>query len=158
MSSEPEPNLSDYDQFVRIVSRLEDLVKLASAAERSEVQVNVTSFVEVHKKLMDVYKMIQQYRENYTNMLAALGLTPEDVRMTPDQIEKLAPRERKVVERLERLQKTCEDAKERIHESLQQNKEVAKQVQEELKEAEGKKAPRKDKFKGMGGKKGWLPT
>ena len=158
MSTGPEPDLGDREELEQILNRLEDLVKIATAAEKNEVEITISSFVDVHKNLMEIYKLIETFRENYKSSLAPFGLTPEDMRLTPDELRQLAPRERKMIEKLQKLQETCEGAKERIHESLQKNIATTKQVKEELKGNERQKIRRKGKFKGMGGKKDWLPT
>jgi NifB/MoaA-like Fe-S oxidoreductase len=158
MGAKQEPNMNDRDELEQIINQLEDLVKVATAAEKNEVEITISSFVDVHKKLMDIYTLIENFREVYRNSLVPFGLTPEDMRISGEELTSLPSRERKMIEKLHKLQSTCEDAKERIHESLQKNHVAAKQVKEELKGSERQKVRRKGKFKGMGGKKGWMPT
>lgn len=158
MSAGQGPNIDDHDELEQIINQLEDLVKVATAAEKNEVEITISSFVDVHKKLMEIYKLIENFREAYKSSLAPFGLTLEDMRITKEELTTLAPRDRKMIEKLHKLQTTCEDAKERIHESLQKNLVATKQVKEELRGNEREKVRRKGKFKGMGGKKGWMPT
>ena len=141
-----------------LVMELEDLVKIALAAEKNEVDVSIGSFVDVHKKLMAIYKVLEEFRTSYAKSLATIGLTPEDMKLTSEQIAELAPQERRLFEKLSSLQTVCEEAKERVHQSLQKSPSVVKEIKEELKGPQGKSLRRKDKFKGAGGKKGWLPS
>lgn len=141
-----------------LVMELEDLVKIALAAENNEVDVSIGSFVEVHKKLMAIYKMLEEFRTQYAKALATIGLTPEDMKLTNEQITELGPKERRLFEKLTSLQTVCEEAKERVHQSLQKSPGAVKEIKEELKGPEGKALRRKDRFKGAGGKKGWLPS
>lgn len=141
-----------------IVFELEDLVKIALAAEKNEVQITVDSFVDIHKKLMGIYKMVEQFRSEYAKSLEPLGLTPEDMKLTSEQIQELGPKERKIFEKLSSMQSICEDAKARVHKSLQESPRELKQIKDELKGPEKNLVHRKSKFKGVGGKKGWLPS
>lgn len=159
MSSETPPENTPDNELASIVIQLEDLVKLALAAEKNEAKVSMDSFVDVHKKLMSIYKMIESFRENYTKSLAALGLEPKDIQPSPEDVAELGLRDRKIYEKLGALQAMCQDAKERLHQSLQAQPQAAmNQIKEELKGPERKLVRRKDKFKGIGSKKGWIPS
>lgn len=159
MSTEPQPDNTQQNQLASIVMQLEDLVKLSLAAEKNEVQVSIDSFVDVHKKLMDLYRRVEAFRANYTKSLAALGLEPKDIQPSPEDIQQLGLSERKVFEKLGALQAMCQEAKERLHESLnQQPAATMNEVKEELKGPDRKLTRRQGKFKGVGGKKGWIPS
>ena len=153
------PERGDIVDVTSIVQQLEDLVKISLECEERELKPDV-SFVDVHKKLMQIQKDIELFQENYRMHLAMLNLTPEDVRPTPEEIEGLEPKQRKVFERMQALQGTCEDARERLYQSMQADPSTLKDVKNELKDTskEKQKIRRKGKFKGMGGKSGWLPT
>lgn len=157
-SAEPQPT-PDTNQLTTIVSQLEDLVKLALAAEKNEVQVNVTSFVDVHKKLMALYKMIEEFRVNYAKSLDAMGLKLEDLQPNPEEMQELTMRDRKVMEKLGSLRAICEDAKERMHQAIKKESPASvNKIKDELKGPERASQRRKGRFKGVGGKKGWLPS
>jgi len=162
MASTPEedkvPERSDDIVDVsEIVQQLEDLVKFTLECEEKELKPDV-SFVEVHKKLMQIQKDIELFQSNYRAHLSMFNLTPEDVRPTPEELGSLDPKQKKVFERMKALQTSCESARERIYQSMQQDQETLKAVKNELRDKDKDKIRRKGKFKGMGGKKGWLPT
>ena len=148
----------DQEDLTKIISDLEDLVRVAAAAEKNEVEVSLSSFVDVHKKLMNIYKMIEEYRKNYADALRPLGLTPEDMRARESELSELKPQQKKMMEKLQHLQHVCEEARGRVYESLQQNVGATRSIKEELKGDERQTIRRKGKFKGVGGKKGWMPT
>ncbi len=167
MSSEPEkpnpeetpspaPAIKQPDIYT-IVAQLEDLVRFSMECEEKELKPDV-SFVEVHKKLMQIQRDIQAFQENSRIFLQQFNLKPEDFRPTPEQIEQLNPRDRKLLERIQSLQNTCQVERDKLYESMQASPETLKQVKNELKDKGKEKFRRKSKFKGMGGKEGWLPT
>ena len=163
MSSEqetPKPaeiqGMSSPDIFA-IVSQLEDLVRFSMECEEKELKPDV-SFVEVHKKLMKIQKDIQIFQENSRLFLQQFNLKPEDLRPTPEQIAELNPRDRKLLERIQALQKTCEGERDKLYESMQASPETLQQVKNELKDKSKEKIRRKGKFKGLGSKDGWIPT
>ena len=154
---ETEQEREDIVDVSEIITQLEDLVKFALECEDKELQPDI-SFVEVHKKLMQIQDEILKFQDTYKQHLALFDLKPEDVQPTQEQIDSLEPKQRKIFERMQSLQSTCEEARERLYESMQQDQRTLKEVKEELKGEEKQKIRRKGKFKGMGGKKGWLPT
>jgi len=160
--SKPEDSLPERGDIVdvsAIVQQLEDLVKISLESEERELKPDV-SFVDVHKRLLQIQSDIQLFQENYRQHLALLNLTPEDVRPTPEEIASLDPKQRKIFDRMQSLQSTCESARERLYQSMQADQQTLKDVKGELKDKSKSKEKirRKGKFKGMGGKQGWLPT
>ncbi len=160
MASTPEdkvPERGDAVDVTAIVQQLEDLVKFTLECEEKDLKPEV-SFVEVHKKLMQIQKDIELFQSNYRTDLAMFNLTPEEVRPTQEELESLDPKQKKIFDRMKMLQETCESARERIYQSMQQDQETLKAVKSELRDKGKEKIHRKGKFKGMGGKKGWMPT
>ena len=156
MSTESGPN--DTDDLSEIITQLEDLAKLALDAEQHQEDIDLGSFVDVHKKLMAVQKMIKEFQGSFAKSIEGLGLSPEDMKPTDAELKTLGSRERKLIEKLGSLQDVCEHARERVHESMQQNPEAVKDVKKELKDSKETTTRRKSRLKGAGGKKGWLPT
>lgn len=162
MSTDPQkgdtlPQRGDVVDVATIVRQLEDLVKMSVECEERELKPNI-SFVEVHKKLMAIRKQVELFKENYKKHLAVANLKPEDIKPTEEEIATLGPKEKQILERLKTLQSNCEEARERLHESLQSEQEALNVVKGELKDKSKEKIHRKGKFKGVGGKQGWLPT
>jgi hypothetical protein len=140
-----------------ILQQLQDLVKILLECEKKDLPSNY-SFLEVHKQLLGVRKNIALFQEGYKNALALMGVTPEDIKPTPEEIERLGPKEKKLLKQIDFLRTTCEEARERVYQSLQEDKATLQTVSGELKDKELERTRRKGKFKGVGGKKGWLPT
>ena len=162
MSTDPQkgdtlPQRGDIVDVAAIVRQLEDLVKLSVECESKELRPDV-SFIEVNKKLMAIRKQVESFQENYRRHLAMANLKPEDIKPTEEEIATLGPKEKQILERLKNLQESCEDARERLHVSLQSEQEALNVVKGELKDKSKEKIHRKGKFKGVGGKRGWLPT
>lgn len=162
MSTDPQkgdtlPQRGDVVDVASIVRQLEDLVRLSVECEEKELKPNI-SFVEVHKKLMAIRKQVELFKDNYKKHLAVANLKPEDIKPTEEEIATLGPKEKQILERLKTLQTNCEEARERLHESLQSEQEALNVVKGELKDKSKEKIHRKGKFKGVGGKQGWLPT
>lgn len=156
MSTAPESPEEGAD-LPLLLQQMQDLVKILLECEKKDLTSNY-SFLEVHKQLLGIRKNIALFQEGYKNTLALLGIKPEDVKPTPEEIENLSSREKKLLEQIEFLKTTCEDARERVYQSLQEDKDTLHVVSEELKDKKTEGARRKSKFKGMGGKSGWLPT
>jgi hypothetical protein len=154
--SNPQPKPVNLD-IAAIVRQLEDLVKLSMECEEKELKPDV-SFLDVHNKLLAIRRDIERYQENYKQYLAQFNLRPEDVKPTPEAIEDLGPKEKQILEKLKNLQSTCEDARDRLYESMQADQATLRSVKGELKEKGKEKIHRKGKFKGVGGKQGWIPT
>ena len=162
MSTDPKqgdklPPRNDIVKVAAIVQQLEDLVKLTLECENKELKPNV-SFIAVNKKLQAIRQDVERFKEMYRNSLAKVNLRPEDVKPTPEEIAALGPKERAILEKLKDLQGTCEDARERIHQSLRNEKAGVNVLKGETKDKAKEKYRRQGKFKGVGGKKDWLPT
>lgn len=160
MTSTPPETPQEHDDIknvLALVGQLEDLVKLSLECEGKELKPDV-SFIEVHKKLLQIQKDIQTYHDDYKKSLALYGLTPDDVRPTPEQVETLDPKDKKLLERIQALQQTCEKERDRLYTSMQADQRTLKAVKEELKDKSKDKIRRKGKFRGLGSKEGWIPT
>lgn len=155
--SQKQPETEDSIDVANIVRQLEDLVKMSLECEEKELKPNV-SFVEINKKLLAIRKEVERFRENYKQHLAIVSLTPEEVKPTAEELEALGVKEKQALVKLQSLQATCEDARERLHQSLQTEQEGLKILKEEVKDKSKEKIHRKGKFKGVGGKQGWLPS
>ncbi len=145
-----EPNLK------YIVQQLEDLVRFVVESEGKELNPNISIF-EIHAKLALLKKQMDQFQKFCNERLRATGLSPEALIQNKEQLEGIGSQQRILLERIEKMTKKCEVAREEIYQSLQENKEALKQMHEEQKVKEGK-GSRKSKFKGVGGKKNWLPS
>lgn len=143
--------------LAHILQALSDLVKFVKECESKELQPGV-SFVDVHNKLQEIKKQMDTLQENYKNNLSVFGLTPDDVVPTKEELERLSPKEKKMLNKLQELQNTCEKARDSAYKALQQDPETVQRLSDELKSKEGQIARRKSRFKSMGGKKGWLPS
>jgi hypothetical protein len=142
-----------------VVERLEDLVKFALECEGKKVRPDV-SFVEVYKQLEEVKRAVDALDRDQKELIDLIEKT------TGESIDAKSPRlsekDRKVLERLQRLQKLCEDAKERTYTKMKARPEVEAAVDREIQEAmtpqKKKVSRRKDKFRPLGGKEGWVRT
>jgi hypothetical protein len=151
-----QPQRRGFD-LPKIVKQLEDLVNLALACEKKDLLPNV-SFVEVHKKLLKIRQQTDLFQENFRKQLAKLNLREEDIRLTPEALAKMPAKDKQIFEKLQKLQSTCEEARDRIRDSLKKDQAAVLSVKEELKDKSTSKTRRKSKFKGVGGKQGWIPT
>lgn len=141
------------ETFAELVQRLEDLVKFTVECEKKELRDDI-SFIDVYKQLMLIKEGVELLNQDYVlnyDAMKAEGLVPEELKLTPE--------EGKILTKIGNLQHICEEAKERLHKSLQQNPEEVQRLTNELKEAQStdkqKSRRRQSKFKGMGGKQGW---
>lgn len=144
--------------MTRIVQQLEDLVRLAVECEGKPINPSV-NFFEVHKQLLTIRKNLEAFQTAYHRHLAALGLTPEQVKTRPQLTSPLGDKEKAMMERIAKLQEQCEKEREKIHQALTENPEAYRNLLRDQKTDEHlQKAHRKGKFKSVGGKKNWLPT
>ena len=74
------------------------------------------------------------------------------------KIDALPDREKELFDDLRQLQSTCETARDELYKSLQDNKSTLKQVEDTMKDEGAKKVSRKNKFRGLGSKDGWIPS
>lgn len=144
------------ENFGDIVQRLEDLVKFTLECEKKELRDDV-SFVDVYNQLTLIKEGVELLNQQYLvqlEMLAAQGQIPSDVPMSSE--------DKKLYDKLGNLKEVCEEAKARLHESLQQSPIEVQQLSDEIKDSSStekqKARRRKSKFKGVGGKKGWSPA
>ena len=137
-----------------IVDQLEDLVKLSLECEKKDINQNI-SFVQVITQLTQLKQVLEEFHLSYMEALKKLEVPPQDTKQLKETFENLKTPEKNLLLKLQRLEKECEDARGRMYASLQQNQEAAKDLKAELK---SKKGRRKEKFKSVGGKKGWMKT
>ena len=149
----PEPSMPGISG---IVSQLEDLVKLALECEKKELKPNV-SFVDINKKLSELKNAVEILHQAYLETLKSFSMTEDDVKKLRMNVDNLKNPEKAMLLKLNSLTEVCEKARERLHTSLQENREQIRDIEAEQFD-KSKKAHRKGKFKGVGGKKGWMPT
>jgi hypothetical protein len=142
-----------------VVNRLEDLVKFALECEGKKLKEGV-SFVEVFKQLEEVRRAIDLLNKDQQELLSLFASVTGgkiDVNKVP-----FTDDEKKILEKLNHLQGVCEAAKERMYTTVKGHPESEAAVKEKLEEStssEKKKIlRRKEKFRPLGGKGGWLRT
>lgn len=139
------------ESLAQLVDKLEDLVKFTVECEKKELREDI-SFVDVYQQLMLIKQGVELLNEEYIRYLEAVAAQGA----TPASEQQLSTEEKHAIKRLSQLQDTCENAKSRIHASLQEHAEEAKQLTKEFQESQSsdqqKSRRRKAKFKGMDGK------
>ena len=142
-----------------VVARLEDLVKFALECEGKRPRPDV-SFVDVFKQLEEVRRAVDALSRDQKELINLIEKTTGE--RVDVKSSRLSEEDKKIVERLQNLQKLCEEAKERAYVKMKAHPEQEAALNREIKESsvpQKKKAGRrKDKFRPLGGKKGWLPT
>jgi chemotaxis protein histidine kinase CheA len=141
-----------------IVNRLEELVRYVLECETKPVQKDV-SFVDVYKRLVQIREAINVLSKDQQTILTIL----EARGISKEQMDKaLSPEEKKIISKLKNLEGICEAAKERLHRSIQRHPELEQEIKEKIRSETATKKQkiihRKEKFRRLGGKKGWLPT
>ncbi len=144
-----------------IVEKLEELVKFALECEKKELAEGV-SFIKVYKELQELQKSIELLEEAQKENLELLqAIAQREGIQLSSEIEPTTEEDKKIAEKLRTLSDLCETAKERIHSEIIQNPDVQDLVTEKIKDAtatdEKKQVRRKNKFKTIGGKQGWMP-
>ena len=139
----------------RLMNQLEDLVRMTLECENKELK-DMQAYVEVNKRLAELRQVIETLHTSYRKTLERMKISEEQVATYKDNMDKVPSEQKKLFDHLEKLKQMCEEGRERMYTSLQENRETAKEVEEQL-ETEKKKA-RKGKFRSVGGKKGWMPT
>jgi seryl-tRNA synthetase len=140
-----------------VVERLEDLVKFAIECEGKKIRPD-TSFVDVYKQLEEVKRAVDALDHDQKELIELIEKT------TGESVDAKSPRlseeDKKILGRLQHLQKLCEEAKERAYTKMKARPEVEAVVDQEIREAtvpsKKKASRRKDKFRPLGGKEGWV--
>jgi hypothetical protein len=144
-----------------LVTELQDVVQLALDSEHKEIAEGI-DFAFIMKQLLNIRNAVQVIHESYAKMLADAGLKEEDMnRMRADQ-SSWKPDHKKLLSSLQKLEKQCTTARDRIYKSLQENRATLKQVERELK-AQGQKLitekpVRSTKAKKAAGRSRWMKT
>lgn len=142
-----------------VVGRLEDLVLFALECEKKEIREGV-SFVEVYNQLKEVRAAIDLLDQDQKNLIELM----EKAMGGTVNLEKVpfSNEDKKLVEKLQRLQSMCETAKARTYAKIKEHPDVEMIVDRSVQEAsmsdKKRAARRKDKFKGVGGKGGWVKS
>jgi hypothetical protein len=142
-----------------VVNRLEDLVKFALECEGKKLKEGV-SFVEVFKQLEEVRTAIDLLNKDQQELLDLFSS------VTGGKIEvnkaDFTDEQKKILEKLKHLQSVCEAAKQRMYTKVKSQPETEAIVKEKIEDStasEKKKIMRrKEKFRPLGGKGGWLRT
>lgn len=142
-----------------VVERLEDLVRFALECEGKKLRPDV-SFVDVYKQLEEVKRAVDALDRDQKDLIELIEKTTGE--SIDAKSSRLSEEDKKVLERLQHLQKLCEEAKDRAYTKMKARPEVEAAVDKEIKEAatpQKKRASRrKDKFRPLGGKEGWVRT
>lgn len=142
-----------------VVERLEELVKFALECEGKKLKEGV-SFVDVFKQLEEVRAAIDLLNKDQQELLAlfsSISGGKVDMNALPFSEE-----DKKILDKLRHLQSVCEAAKERMYVAIKSHPEAEAIVDEKLEQATStdkkKAARRKEKFRPLGSKKGWMRT
>jgi len=142
---------------VQLVHRLEELVKYSLECESGQMREDF-SFVDIYKQLLELRKVIDTFSKEQQDLLREITKAAgEESQEIPFSKE-----DRAVLSKIQELQGVCETAKDRLYQTMQENPDVEKQLQEKVQEAgstkQRKKVRRRGKFRRLGGKKDWMPT
>ena len=155
---QPEPTpqpVAPSDALQRLLGQLEDLVKLSLDAEKKEFAGDAKKFAEVHAELRKMHQIADAMSAGYREALKSVSLSEEDTKRFR---ENLQGREKKMSDTIQGLIEECEGAKQRAYQALQRNRSVVNEVNKELGSEKQKGRDRRDRFKSVGGKKGWMKT
>ena len=144
-----------------IIEKLEEMVKFALECEKREFSDDF-NFVEVFHELKELQKSMELLTEyQKESMLLLSEMAAREGVQLPDGDEALSDEDKKIIDKMKTLSHLCESAKERVHEAIVQNPDVQKVVTDKIKDAEStddkKQIRRKNKFRSLGGKQGWMP-
>lgn len=140
-----------------IVGKLSDLVKYTIECEKKETKPSMP-FQEASKELAKVRKLLDDLDTSFKNTLTTMGLTENDVETFRKKVQESSGPEKQLMLAIQNLIKVCEEARDRLYKSLQENREALQQIQQQGKDDKKKQKERKSKFKSVGGRKGWMPT
>ncbi|HXF28509.1 MAG TPA: hypothetical protein VN457_01545 [Chlamydiales bacterium] len=143
------------DALAELLTQLEDLVRLSLEAERKDFVGDTKSFTEAHQKLLEMNRVAEAMTQGYQKALQSFSLTEEDVKKFR---ENLQGKEKRMSDTIDHMIQECEAARARAYKSLQENRSAVQSIKEELKDEEQKGRKRRDRFKSVGGKKGWMKT
>jgi len=144
-------------EMVALVAQLQDLVKMALDCKDRDLKDGV-SLVDVSKQIAQLRALVDEMQSMYESAIGDMALSEQDVQKMKRDAEALPPEEKKILNVIESMKAQCEIARDEMYHSLMENKSTLKQVEEGMQDEEVKKIKRKGKFKGVGGKKGWIPS
>lgn len=139
-----------------IVRQLEDLIRFTMECEKKEPVPDI-SFEVIGKQITELRKLVNTLNSAYINTLQNLSITPDEVKRFQEDIEKQGGPEKKILMTLKRLEKQCEEERERIHQSLVRSEETSTQVKKEIRETK-KPTPVIGKQKPISRKSRWMKT
>ena len=87
-----------------------------------------------------------------------LSVSQKDIDAFKSANSSLGKDQKRILERLNELQTTCENARENLYQSLRANPEQVKEAERTEENQGAQKTKRKDKSNALGRKKGWLRT
>ena len=148
---------SEQASIAAVVQQLQDLVKLALECKDREVKEGV-SLSDISRQVLKIRAFVEELRALYDKASEERGLSEQEKRRLDKEAQSLPPEQKKILEAIATMQAQCETARDELYQSLNENKGILKQVEETLKDDKSKAATRKGKFKGVGGKKGWIPS
>lgn len=141
----------------RLVSQLQELVKVAGECKDRELREGV-SLQEVFMQVRKLRMLADMLRQTLDPRGVGSALSEQEIQSMKKKADSLPPREKKLYDTLEGMKAQCEEARSELYQNLQDNQLTLKQVEEDLRGDKEKTARRKSKFKGVGGKKGWIPS
>lgn len=142
-----------------VVDRLEELVKFALECEGKELREGV-SFVDVFKQLEEVRHAIELLSQDQKELLALFSsATGGRIDITKTE---LSAEDKKIIDKLRHLQSVCEAAKDRMYTTIKKAPEAEAAAEAKIQAATAsekkKRIHRKEKFRPLGGKEGWVRT
>lgn len=152
-----QANTSPINQMKKMVQQLDDVIKFALECEKRTHNVGF-DFAEAKNKIAEIQNQLNILNRAYQKTLDDLGITDKDIENYKKKITESTGPEKKLFDYIGKLQKICEDSRDRIYHTLQINAQTVKQVAADSKSQKKKAQARKGKFKSVGGKKGWMPT
>ena len=150
------------EDLKKMVSQLEDTVRMVVDAEKGELKPNV-SFVDVMKELLLIQKAIEAMASEQQEMAKFFDSLKERYGNIPSPEKLLVKEDLAVLDRVKKLTSVCEGARARLHEEIGRNPKLVAESNASLDEAlassKRKKTKRKRKFRAFGNEKdGWIKS
>jgi hypothetical protein len=130
------------DHFLESVS---DIMEKIVKSQTKAIQGSISK--EIHERLALVEKQVELLKKVSEETVASVGLSPSEVNKMIENPDSLPERERKIIQRAQKLEKEVEEKQVELHQ------EMVKKLKGEKKE----KSVRKKKFDRLGANKNWKP-
>lgn len=142
--------MPDKDDLEHLLDQINDLVRMAQEKQPEELEGEVPPLLE--EKLNKLELQVEKFQEMNQQYIASKKLSDLHLQDIKEELHKLHPRDRWLIEYAGRLTSQIKEARNNLEAAIEETRKTR-----DIEARKPKEGSRRSKFKRVGGQKNWKP-